>query len=70
MSSGALDDATRYVSLPGDPYAPLERDAWQFITVEQAAGEMSDAVEVEEIALHVPVGDPARAVLGQVSSAV
>jgi NAD(P)-dependent dehydrogenase (short-subunit alcohol dehydrogenase family) len=63
VSSGALDDVTRYASLPGDPYAFLQRAVRGFITPEQAAGEMADAVEAETIPLRIPIGAPARSVL-------
>jgi NAD(P)-dependent dehydrogenase (short-subunit alcohol dehydrogenase family) len=63
VSSGALDDVTRYASLPGDPYAFLMRGPRDFMTTEQAASEMADAVEADTIPLRIPIGDPARSIL-------
>jgi len=65
VSSGALDDVTLY-TLPDDPYAFLRRDGGgprDFISVEQVAAEVADAVEAEALPLRIPVGDPARRLL-------
>jgi NADP-dependent 3-hydroxy acid dehydrogenase YdfG len=64
VSSGALDDVTRYAALNGEPYAFLfdgvPRD---FVTVEQVTREIAQAVEADTIALRIPIGDPARRIL-------
>jgi NAD(P)-dependent dehydrogenase (short-subunit alcohol dehydrogenase family) len=66
VSSGALDDATRY-DLPDDPYRELGRDGGDtrayMITPEQVAAEVADAAEAERLPLRIPLGDPARAIL-------
>lgn len=64
VSSGALDDVTRY-ALPGDPYHALVRelDPAQMITPQQVAAETADAAEAPRLPLRVPLGAPARAVL-------
>jgi len=64
VSSGALDDVTRY-SLADDPYQALGRDgaARAMITPEQVAIEVADAAESARLPLRVPVGDAARAIL-------
>lgn len=64
VSSGALDDVKAF-ALPDDPYtdllsARIDRDQ---ISVAQVASEALDAVEVGELPLRIPVGDPARALL-------
>jgi NAD(P)-dependent dehydrogenase (short-subunit alcohol dehydrogenase family) len=64
VSSGALDDVTRY-ALPDDPYSAIADDGGMdgSITPEQAAAEIADAAELQPLPLRVPVGDAARAIL-------
>ncbi|MCD2193871.1 SDR family oxidoreductase [Actinomycetospora endophytica] len=66
VSSGALDDVD-WFRLPGDPYAHLARNGdngrREFVTPEEVAAEVVDAVEAEHLPLRIPVGAPARAVL-------
>jgi NAD(P)-dependent dehydrogenase (short-subunit alcohol dehydrogenase family) len=64
VSSGALDDVRRYQSLDGEPYGFLfEGSQRDFITVQQVATEIAQAVEAETIPLRIPIGDPARSIL-------
>jgi hypothetical protein len=65
VSSGTLDDVTRY-TLPDDPYETLgaaggARD--QMITPEQVAAEVVDAAEAPRLPLRLPIGASARAIL-------
>jgi NADP-dependent 3-hydroxy acid dehydrogenase YdfG len=65
VSSGALDDVD-WFRLPGDPYAHLGSggiDGRTFVTPEEVAAEVVDAVEAEHLPLRIPVGGPARALL-------
>lgn len=69
VSSGALDDVTRY-ALPDDPYHALGRvpdrssDARaQMMTPQEVAVEVADAAESPQLPLRIPIGDPARAIL-------
>ena len=73
VSSGALDDVTRYAPAD-DPYRDLGRSDGnsngnsagaraQMITPEEVAAEVVDAAESEHLPLRIPLGDPARAVL-------
>jgi NAD(P)-dependent dehydrogenase (short-subunit alcohol dehydrogenase family) len=66
VSSGALDDVTRY-DLPGDPYRELGRGGGAaratMMTPQEVAAEVVDAAESEHLPLRIPLGDPARAVL-------
>ena len=65
VSSGALDDVD-WFRLPGDPYAHLGTgriDGRTFVTPEEVAAEVADAVEAEHLPLRIPVGGPARALL-------
>jgi len=64
VSSGALDDVTRY-ALPGDPYHALVRvlDPAQMMTPQEVAAETADAAEAPRLPLRIPLGAPARAIL-------
>ncbi len=65
VSSGALDDVD-WFRLPDDPYAHLGTggvDGRSFVTPEEVAAAVVDAVETEHLPLRIPVGDPARALL-------
>ena len=66
VSSGALDDVTRY-ALADEPYAFLydggSIPARAFITAEQVAAEIADAVDADPLPLRIPIGDPARQIL-------
>ncbi|ORW31595.1 3-oxoacyl-ACP reductase [Mycobacterium paraense] len=65
VSSGALDDVTTY-TLPGDPYAAILAGGGAragIITPEQVAAEVADAAEKPQLALRIPIGDAARALL-------
>ncbi|HEX6448205.1 MAG TPA: SDR family oxidoreductase [Trebonia sp.] len=69
VSSGALDDVTRY-ALPDDPYHALGRtgdrggDARaQMITPQEVAIAVADAAEAAELPLRIPIGARARAIL-------
>jgi NAD(P)-dependent dehydrogenase (short-subunit alcohol dehydrogenase family) len=69
VSSGALDDVTRY-ALPDDPYQALGRvpdrngDARaQMTTPQEVAVAVADAAESPRLPLRIPVGVTARAVL-------
>jgi NADP-dependent 3-hydroxy acid dehydrogenase YdfG len=65
VSSGALDDVD-WFRLPGDPYAHLGTagiDGRTFVTPEEVAAEVVDAVQAEHLPLRIPVGGPARALL-------
>jgi NAD(P)-dependent dehydrogenase (short-subunit alcohol dehydrogenase family) len=65
VSSGALDDVTRY-TLPGDPYREPggsggTRD--QMITPQEVAAAVADAAESPQLPLRIPIGAAARAIL-------
>lgn len=69
VSSGALDDVTRY-ALPDDPYHALGRvpdrssDARaQMMTPQEVAVEVADAAEAPQLPLRIPIGASARAIL-------
>jgi NADP-dependent 3-hydroxy acid dehydrogenase YdfG len=65
VSSGALDDVD-WFRLPGDPYAHLGTGGIHgrtFVTPEEVAAEVVDAVEAEHLPVRIPVGGPARALL-------
>jgi NADP-dependent 3-hydroxy acid dehydrogenase YdfG len=65
VSSGALDDVD-WFRLPDDPYVHLGTggiDGRTFLTPEDVAAEVVDAVEAEHLPLRIPVGGPARALL-------
>jgi hypothetical protein len=65
VSSGALDNVTSY-TLPGDPYGHLVRSGdpgARAITPQQAAAEIVDAAELDQMPLRVPIGEAARALL-------
>jgi NADP-dependent 3-hydroxy acid dehydrogenase YdfG len=64
VSSGALDDVTRY-ALPDDPYHALGRvpDRAQMITPQAVAVAVADAAEVPRLPLRIPIGSSARAIL-------
>ncbi|HEY2224628.1 SDR family NAD(P)-dependent oxidoreductase [Actinomycetospora sp.] len=65
VSSGALDDVD-WFRLPGDPYAHLGTggiDGRTFVTPEEVAAAVVDAVETEHLPLRIPVGAPAKALL-------
>jgi NAD(P)-dependent dehydrogenase (short-subunit alcohol dehydrogenase family) len=67
VSSGALDDVTRY-SLPDDPYQALGGSngggaGREMMTPEEVARGVADAAEAPELPLRIPLGDTARAVL-------
>ncbi|MDT7744191.1 MAG: hypothetical protein QOE59_3269 [Actinomycetota bacterium] len=65
VSSGALDDVD-WFRLPGDPYAHLGTagiDGRTFVTPEEVAAEVVDAVQAEHLPPRIPVGGPARALL-------
>jgi NAD(P)-dependent dehydrogenase (short-subunit alcohol dehydrogenase family) len=64
VSSGALDDVTRY-ALPGDPYHALARvlDPAQMMPPQEVAAETADAAEAPRLPLRIPLGAPARAIL-------
>lgn len=69
VSSGALDDVTRY-ALPDDPYHTLGRAAdhdedtrARMITPEEVARAVADAAEVPQLPLRIPIGAPAQAIL-------
>jgi NAD(P)-dependent dehydrogenase (short-subunit alcohol dehydrogenase family) len=65
VSSGALDDVTRYAPAD-DPYRDLGNSDGaraQMITPEEVAAEVVDAAEPEQLPLRIPLGNPARAVL-------
>lgn len=65
VSSGALDDVTRY-ELPDDPYpAPVESGdpGAGMITPEELATAVADAAEAPRLPLRIPVGPVAEAVL-------
>lgn len=65
VSSGALDDVD-WFRLPDDPYPHLGTggiDGRTFVTPEEVAAEVVDAVEAEHLPLRIPVGGPARALL-------
>jgi NAD(P)-dependent dehydrogenase (short-subunit alcohol dehydrogenase family) len=66
VSSGALDDVTRY-DLPDDPYHEFGRGGGDaratMMTPQEVAAEVVDAAESEHLPLRIPLGDPARAVL-------
>jgi len=83
VSSGALDDVTRYAPAD-DPYRDLGRSDGnsagnsdgngagaraQMITPEEVAAEVVDAAESEHLPLRIPLGDPARAVLAALRAA-
>lgn len=65
VSSGALDDVTTY-TLPDDPYGAILAGGGAragMITPEQVAAEVADAAEKPQLALRIPIGDAARALL-------
>lgn len=65
VSSGALDDVTTY-TLPGDPYAHLRPEGGaraSQITPEEVAAGIADAAEAPQLALRIPVGQPASEIL-------
>ena len=68
VSSGALDDVTRY-TLTDDPYRAItasdtgSASRAQMITPQQAAAEIVDAAENPHLPLRIPIGDAARAIL-------
>ena len=65
VSSGALDDVTRY-ALPDDPYHAPDRSSdarARMITPQEVAVAVADAAEVPQLPLRIPIGAWARAIL-------
>jgi NAD(P)-dependent dehydrogenase (short-subunit alcohol dehydrogenase family) len=65
VSSGALDDVTKY-TLPDDPYTAILRGGGPragMITPEQVAAEVADAAAKPQLPLRIPIGDAARSLL-------
>jgi NAD(P)-dependent dehydrogenase (short-subunit alcohol dehydrogenase family) len=66
VSSGALDDVTRY-ALPDDPYAPPPAATGgakrPMLTPAEVAAGVVDAAEVADLPLRLPLGDWARSTL-------
>jgi NAD(P)-dependent dehydrogenase (short-subunit alcohol dehydrogenase family) len=66
VSSGALDRVPTYLG-DDDPYLPLARQLagarGSFITVEEVAAAVADALEQDSPPLRIPVGAPAAAFL-------
>jgi NAD(P)-dependent dehydrogenase (short-subunit alcohol dehydrogenase family) len=72
VSSGALD-RVRTLLADDDPYLPLAEElaatGRQFITVEQMADAVADALEMDHPPLRIPVGAPAEKLLAARASA-
>jgi short-subunit dehydrogenase len=72
VSSGALDRPRTYLA-ENDPYQPLAAQLagarGSFITVEQVAAAIADAVEQDDPPFRIPVGIPAQTVLAARSAA-
>jgi NAD(P)-dependent dehydrogenase (short-subunit alcohol dehydrogenase family) len=66
VSSGALDHPRTYLA-EDDPYGPLATQLagarGSFITVDEVAAAIADAVEDDQPPFRIPVGAPAKAVL-------